>query len=82
MFTLHLSKTAEKELDRLKSDTRQRVLRTLTNIEKDPFSGKKLKGKLQGIYSYRVWPYRIIYEINKKDKAVLVSRIAHRQGVY
>ncbi|MBU4299512.1 type II toxin-antitoxin system RelE/ParE family toxin [Patescibacteria group bacterium] len=35
-----------------------------------------------GAYSYRVWPYRIIYRIYKNLLLIIVIRIGHRQGVY
>ena len=54
----------------------------LDALEEDPFIGKKLSGEFQGIRSFRVWPYRILYEIKKKELFVFVIRIAHRQGAY
>jgi len=54
----------------------------LDEIALDPFVGKKLKGEYENQYSYRVWPYRIIYEIRKNELVVLVIRVGHRQGVY
>jgi mRNA-degrading endonuclease RelE of RelBE toxin-antitoxin system len=51
-------------------------------LEKNAQEGKKLSGQLLGIRSLKVWPYRIIYFINTKQKQVFVITIAHRQGVY
>ena len=65
----------------------QRVVqRAFTLIEeviaKDPFSGKKLKGKYSGLLSYRFSDYRIIYEIRQEKLLVVVLRIRHRKNVY
>jgi mRNA interferase RelE/StbE len=54
----------------------------LEDILQDPFSGKKLEGELKNCYSSRAWPYRIIYEIRKKELVIVVIKIGHRQGVY
>jgi len=64
------------EIDRIKA----RVV--LEVILKDPFSGKKLSGKLPNQYSMRSWPFRIVYEIRKNELIILVLRIRHRKDVY
>jgi mRNA interferase RelE/StbE len=51
-------------------------------IAKDPYSGKKLRGKYSGLFSYRFSDYRIIYEIREKKLLVVVLRIRHRKNVY
>ena len=51
-------------------------------IVKDPYSGKKLKGKYSGLFSYRFSDYRIIYEIRQEKLLVVVLRIRHRKNVY
>jgi len=51
-------------------------------IAKDPFSGKKLKGKYAGLLSYRFSDYRIIYEIRQHQLPVVILRIRHRKNVY
>jgi mRNA interferase RelE/StbE len=51
-------------------------------IAKDPFSGKKLKGKYSGLFSYRFSDYRIIYEIKQKKLLVVVLRVRRRKNVY
>jgi len=54
----------------------QRVVqRAFTLIEeviaKDPFSGKKLKGKYSGLLSYRFSDYRIIYTMIPENLVIL-----------
>ena len=81
-WEIKLEKKAQKELDRVPSQYRKRILAILPAIAEDPFTGKKLVGELAGLYSYRVWPYRIIYKIYKKLLVIIIIRIGHRQGVY
>lgn len=54
----------------------------IENIGKNPFCGKKLSGKLKGLYSFRVWPYRIIYQIYREIVTVVIVDIGHRQRIY
>ena len=49
---------------------------------KDPFKGKKLKGKFSELYKFRVGQYRIIYKINTVEKTIYILRCRHRKNVY
>ena len=82
VFIIEIKPKARKSLDKIPAEYRARIIETLDEIALDPFVGKKLKGEYENQYSYRVWPYRIIYEIRKNELVVLVIRVGHRQGVY
>jgi len=47
-----------------------------------PFIGKKLAGKLENEYSYRLGSYRIIYQILQKKLIVIVLDVGPRGGIY
>ncbi|MBU4347221.1 type II toxin-antitoxin system RelE/ParE family toxin [Patescibacteria group bacterium] len=81
-FVLEIKPKARKDLDKIPENYRARIIAALDEIVRDPFSGKKLSGKKKGLFSFRVWPYRIIYAILGKELVVLVISIGHRQGVY
>ncbi len=81
-YHVRLAPKAEKDLVKVTGRNRTRILLALKGLAENPFTGKKLKGELDGLYSVRVWPYRIIYETYKKELLILVIRIGHRQGAY
>ncbi len=81
-YQVILAKSAEKRLKRLPRAKKVRVLKALKDLEKDPYLGKPLVGELSGLFSLRIWPYRVIYQIEKKRLIVIVFNIGHRQGVY
>ena len=81
-FILKLKPKAEKELDKLEETNRIKAFQVLRDIKQDPFSGKKLDGRYAGQYSVYSWPFRIIYEIKKKELVVLVVKIKHRKDAY
>lgn len=81
-FTLKIKPKAEKNLDKLPVRYRTRVIQTLRSILSNPYEGKKLLGARSEQYSVRVWPYRIIYMIEKDELIVFVIAVDHRQGVY
>lgn len=69
-----------KQLKKLSPSERKKVIRKLELLSEDPLSGKSLRGELKGLYSLRVWPYRVIYEI--KGKEVIIYSVSHRQSAY
>lgn len=81
-FQVKLKPRAEKYLKKLPKFDYYRILAALVVLAKNPFVGKKMEGEYKGYHNYRVWPYRIIYQIYKKDLLILVIRLGHRQGAY
>ena len=73
---------AEKEFKKLPNSFRGKVAVILNSIAEDPFIGKKLHGEYKNYYSVRVWPYRIVYRILKKEIVVVVVKIKHRKDAY
>ena len=82
MYKIILSRTAEKDLDKISKKYKPHIFAALFDLRKDPYLGKKLKGKFQDCYSFRVGPYRIIYKIYKQELNILIIRIGQRQGMY
>lgn len=82
MYTVILKKAARKQLSQLPRKDQERINAAIDTIGENPFMGKHLHGESDGYYSLRVWPYRIIYTIEKKIITVTVVAISHRQGIY
>lgn len=81
-YQVVLVKSARKRLQKLPKIKKDSVLKALKELEQDPFLGKPLTGELAGLFSLRVWPYRIIYRIEKSRLVVIVLNIGHRQSAY
>lgn len=71
---------AVKQLRKLPLTEKKKIIRKIELLATEPYAGKALKGELEGLYSVRAWPYRIVYTIAKKS--VIIYSISHRQGVY
>ena len=82
MFTIVLKKRAAKQHRKLPKDDQERILLGLKNLQFNPYTGKKLDGEYEGLWSLRVWPYRIIYTIDKHIITVTVVAIGDRKDVY
>ena len=81
-YQVVVSKKAQKDLNKIETRHRIRILSALSSLANNPFIGKKLKGELDGEWSHRIWPYRIIYQVKNKELVILIIRIGHRQGAY
>jgi mRNA interferase RelE/StbE len=82
MYRVIVSKSVQKQLDKLPNDVRFRVLARLSNLEANPRPQdvKKLKGR--GAWRIRVGDYRVIYEIHDRQLQVIVMMVGHRRDVY
>ncbi len=82
MYRVVLSRIAEKDLEKVDKKYKPHIFAALFDLRKNPYLGKKLKGKFRDCYSLRIGMYRIVYKIYKNKLHVLIIRIGSRQGVY
>ena len=82
MYRVIIPQKVQKELARVENKYRLKISVALISLEKDPFIGKKLEGEFKGQWSYKAWPYRIVYQIKRKELIILVVRIGQRQSIY
>ena len=61
---------------------RSKIVKVAGALANDPYLGKSLEGELSGLRSVRVWPFRIVYEIQDKLLLIIIIRIGHRKDVY
>jgi len=60
---------------------KKKIKASLQIILSDPFSGKSLKDELEGLKSFRVSKFRIIYRISNRKKIDIVA-IGPRRLIY
>ena len=82
MFTVIFTKRANKDYKKLSVKDQNRVAECIEDLHQQPFAGKKLDGEHDGYWSIRVWPYRIIYTIEKHIITVMIVAIGYRKDVY
>ena len=73
----------EQQYNLLDAKMTRRVNEALERLAENPIKyGKKLKGKLRGLYSLRVGRYRITYDIDVQTKTCYVRNVLKRSTVY
>lgn len=73
---------AEKQFRKIVPREQKKVEKKLGILKENPLLGKKLGGKLKKFRSLRVWPHRVIYHMDKKQRTIWVDSILHRQRAY
>jgi mRNA interferase RelE/StbE len=80
-FAVLLHPKAAKELDKLERQIKDRIIVRLKDLRDKPQTlGKILKPS--DLWSLRIGDYRVIYEIDKPEKRILVLFIGHKKKVY
>ncbi|OGK24174.1 hypothetical protein A3A46_00490 [Candidatus Roizmanbacteria bacterium RIFCSPLOWO2_01_FULL_37_13] len=77
-----LTPKASKQYNHLPKTEQVKIKKKLLALGKNFREGKKLSGEYSELRSLKVWPYRIIYYLDKEKRKIFVVTIAHRQGVY
>ena len=81
MYSLIYSKKAEKQLEKLDKEIRNRIIYSLERLKIRPEAYvEKLVGDLG--YKFRVGNYRILVDIDKGKLIVLIIKIGHRINLY
>jgi len=83
MYRVLLERTAEKDLGRLTSGVRDRVITAIQALAANPRPPgcRKLTGSKHD-WRIRVGDYRVVYEIADEIRIVRVNRVRHRREVY
>lgn len=81
-YNLVISKTAQKQLDKLADNIADLLIEAIQNLAYDPrpHGCKKLKGR-DG-YRIRKGDYRIIYDVHDNILTVEVIALGHRKDIY
>ena len=81
-YKITISRSAEKELDRLHPVVYNRIIKKLLSLEDNPRPRgiKKLSGFEE--YRLRVGDYRILFTIDDHHHIVNVVAVGHRREIY
>jgi mRNA interferase RelE/StbE len=82
MYRVILPNSVQKEIDRLPDEVARRILDRLGELAREPRPRdvKKLKGRKA--WRIRVGDYRVIYEIDDRERRVVIIVAGHRRDVY
>jgi mRNA interferase RelE/StbE len=84
MYSILISPSALKELQRLQKPDVKKIGKIINGLALDPrpVGVKKLKGGSEELYRIRSGDYRVIYSIEDEIKVVDIRKIGHRKDIY
>ncbi len=83
MYEILIEKAAERDLKKIPAVDFERIVMHLRGLAEDarPAGSRKISGS-EHDWRIRVGTYRVIYEIDEKEKTVKILRVRHRREVY
>jgi len=81
-YKARFSRIFLKKEERLPSGVKSRVVEAAREILVNPHVGVPLVGSLKGLWRVRIGKYRVIYEINEKEKIVVFLDVDLRKRIY
>jgi len=83
VYEVLLERAAQQDLKRLSAESFQRIVSHIKALAKNPrpTGCRKLFGS-KSDWRIRVGDYRIIYEVDDREKVVRVMRVRHRREAY
>lgn len=85
MYQLMLTHEAQKAYARADPPLVRRLHRCFDRLRNNPYEYpniKRLRGSLAGYFRYRAGDWRVVYEVNEKERVVTILLIIHRSKAY
>jgi len=84
VYSVRILKLATKELEKVDRSTAERIADRIQWLSENLESTKlyPLKGDLRGLYKIREGAYRIIFEILRDERVIIIHGIGHRSDIY
>lgn len=79
-FTVLLHPKAARSLKKVQASVRSRILASMKELELRPEKGDRLKPSQ--FWRLRVGDYRVVYEIDRSRKRVIVLYLGHRKDAH
>ncbi len=82
VYRLRIKPSAEKDLERLRGETWQRVRDALSELRNNPRPAGCVKLTDSPSWRIRIGDWRAVYDIDDGAQIVTILRIKHRKDVY
>lgn len=85
MWKLFFKSKAEDQLIKIDKTIQIRIKAKLVffaSQEKPLIFARKLKNSKLGSYRFRIWEYRIIFDIDKQGRIIIIALIGSRKDIY
>ena len=82
-YSIVLKKSVEKDIRKLPKNVIPRIVSRIEALASDPYpkNSVKIEGA-ERTYRLRVGDYRIIYQVDKERREILILHVRHRRDAY
>ena len=82
-YSLEIKSSVEKDLKKVPKSMVERIIDAIEKLAENPYprQSKKIKSA-EMTYRLRIGDYRVIYQIEKERKVVIVYHVRHRKVAY
>lgn len=83
-YSLEFGERVNRDLARLDAPVSRRILNRIDDLadQSETISHEALAGPLRGQFRLRVGGYRIIYELDRVRRSIIILRVQHRSEAY
>lgn len=83
LYKIELKSSSEQDLKRIDKQNIPKILDAIESLGNNPFpiNSKKLRSA-ELTYRLRIGDYRIIYQVDRKNKVIIIYHIRHRKEAY
>ncbi len=82
MFQVKLDTSLQSLVRHLPPSLKKAVKESLRGLAKNPTLGKPLQDNLEGLYSYRIRGFRLIYSLSHASRMIKVIALGPRKNIY
>jgi len=84
VYRLRILQTATHELEHLDKPVAYRLVERINwlAVNLDDIRPESYKGDLAGLYKFHVGDYRVIYEVLRDEKIIVIHQVGHRSEIY
>jgi mRNA interferase RelE/StbE len=84
VYHIRVLEEASRELARLDKPVGRRIAERINWLAAnlDSIRPEALRGDLIGLYKLRVGDYRVIYEVIRNEKTIVIHAVGHRREIY
>ena len=82
MYRVKLTPAAGQIFNNLHPKIKKQLKLILKKLYENPYLGKTLRDQLINFRSLKMKRYRVIYQIDNRNKEVIILAIGHRRDIY
>ena len=82
MYRVKLTPTAARMFSNFHPIIKKQIKSALKELYENPSLGKALRNELVRFRSLKMKRYRVLYQIDNRDKAAIIYAIGHRRDIY